>query len=340
MLAHTIHGARDLRLEAHDERALAADEVRLELAFGGICGTDIHYYNEGRVGNSIVRDPMILGHELSARVVDTGTQIDDIERGAPVVVDPSLPCGQCRQCIAGRTNLCAAMRYLGSAAFRPHTAGGFQQRPVVKRSQCIAVAADADLQLAALSEPYAIALHAISRANVSNANVLITGAGTVGTLVAFAARRAGAAALTITDLDNTALERARLLSGADTINVGETPLDSTATPLGPYDVAIEASGSTAAFNSALYNVAPGARVVQVGFVNGDGLDLNRLITGELEIHGAYRFVDEFETAVHAVIAEPNLKQVITSVFDFRDCEAAYAAAGDKSSNLKVLLQNS
>ncbi|MGB7757956.1 MAG: alcohol dehydrogenase catalytic domain-containing protein, partial [Salinisphaera sp.] len=189
MRAYVIHGQEDLRLEEVPEPSLGAHQVRLALAYGGICGSDLHYFADGRAGNSILRDPMVLGHELSGRVVEVGSAVTDLAVGTPVAVNPALSCDECRMCRAGRTNLCFSMRYMGSAAYRPHTEGGFAERPVVDRSQCVVLPETADLARAALAEPYSIAAHAVNRAGVAGARVLVTGGGTIGALTAIAALR-------------------------------------------------------------------------------------------------------------------------------------------------------
>ncbi|HET7314586.1 alcohol dehydrogenase catalytic domain-containing protein [Salinisphaera sp.] len=337
MRAYVIHGPQDLRLDDVPERDLGPREVRLALVYGGICGSDLHYVAEGRAGNSVLRDPMVLGHELSGRVVEAGSAVTDLAPGTPVAVNPALSCGACRMCRAGRTNLCFSMRYMGSAAYRPHTEGGFAERPVVDRDQCVILADDADLARAALAEPYSIAAHAVNRAGVAGARVLITGGGTIGALSAIAALRAGAARVTVADIQSGARERVAKLAGVDVLDAGNDDAIAALAADPAFDVAIEAAGAAAALNMAMSCVEPGARVVQVGFLPTSGIDLNLLITREIELLGSYRFVDEFDAAVAAVLADDRLAAAITGRHAFADAEAAFASAADKTRHLKVMI---
>lgn len=337
MRAYVIHGAKDLRLADHETLSLSPDEVRLALAYGGICGSDLHYYLEGRVGNSVVRDPMVLGHELSGWVTEAGTNVKGINVGTAVAVNPALPCHNCRMCEQERYNLCFHMRYMGSAAFRPHTQGGFVEQPIVHQNQCVPLPEGADLKRAALAEPYSIALHAINRANVNNARVLITGAGTIGTLVAIAARHAGAALITVSDVDPEALRRVGTLTSAATLDATDDAAVQAFEQAMSCDVAIEASGAAAALNMALRALQPGGRLVQAGFLPQTGFDLNQLITKEISLLGTYRFLDEFDTAVAEVVADDIFCDVITATFPFGETNTAFDAAANKTDNLKVML---
>ena len=128
-----LHGARDLRLEERPAAPLGPSQVRLQFGAGGICGSDLHYYYEGRVGDFAVREPLILGHEVAGEVIETGRDAGRVKLGDRVAVNPSLPCWQCRACQAGRTNLCRRMSFLGSAAVVPHIQGSFQEQLVVHR---------------------------------------------------------------------------------------------------------------------------------------------------------------------------------------------------------------
>ena len=115
-----LHGARDLRLEERAPAQLGPDQVRLRVGAGGICGSDLHYYFEGRVGDFALREPLILGHEVAGDVVEVGPAVARVRVGDRVAVDPSRPCWRCRACREGRPNLCARMSFYGSAAVFPH----------------------------------------------------------------------------------------------------------------------------------------------------------------------------------------------------------------------------
>jgi L-idonate 5-dehydrogenase len=115
-----LHAAKDLRLEERPIDRLGPGQVRIGFGAGGICGSDLHYYFHGRVGDFAVREPLILGHEMAGDVVETGPGVTRVRVGDRVAINPSLPCWQCRACQAGRTNLCRRMTFFGSAAVMPH----------------------------------------------------------------------------------------------------------------------------------------------------------------------------------------------------------------------------
>jgi L-idonate 5-dehydrogenase len=130
--ACVVHGAGDLRVEEVAPAEPGPGQVAVDIAFGGICGSDLHYYHDGRVGDFRVVEPMVLGHEVAGRVATAG---DGIAAGTPVAIHPATPCDACRECREGHRNVCANTRYLGSAARVPHVQGGFAQRIVVPAEQ-------------------------------------------------------------------------------------------------------------------------------------------------------------------------------------------------------------
>ncbi|WP_148252832.1 L-idonate 5-dehydrogenase [Aidingimonas lacisalsi] len=339
MKSYVIHGPRDLRIDEKEEHSLAEDEVRLGLAYGGICGSDMHYYQDGKVGHSIVKDPMVLGHELTAVVLEVGQSVNGVSVGDRVVINPSLPCGKCAMCRQGEENVCFNMKYLGSAAKRPHTQGAFDERPVVKDHQCVVLPANADLKLAALAEPYAIALHAANLGDVAGKRVLVTGAGTIGTLAAVAALEQGASEVHVSDIHQAALERVRKLADVRTLDARDVEERVVSGELAFFDVVLEASGAPQAFNTALKVLIPKGRLIQVGFLAPAELDMNSILTKELIIRGAYRFLNEFEKAVESVLAKPALVDAVSATYEFGVTDEAFEASLNKQQHLKVMIHH-
>ncbi|MDD8024046.1 MAG: L-idonate 5-dehydrogenase [Paracoccaceae bacterium] len=341
MRACVIRAAKDLCIQSWAEPELTTGEVRLDFAWGGICGSDLHYFQHGRVANSILREPMILGHEFSGYIREVGPGVVGLRPGMAVAVNPSRPCGRCDQCVAGLTHLCRNMRFMGSAAHFPHTHGGFCERPVVLAAQCIPLPEGVDLALAALSEPYAVALHAVALAQIpAGASVLVTGAGTIGSLVAVAARQAGAGRVIVTDIAEPALRRVHDVTGAETHLVGDAEASRAAeTAIGEVDVVLEASGVGAALDMAIRCIRPRGRIVQVGFLPPETkLSLAGLLIREATLIGAYRFLGEFDEAVRQITTGVvDLAPFVTARFGMDQAEDAFAAAADRTRNVKVLL---
>lgn len=342
MRACVVAGAGNLRIENVEERALEAGEVRLALAYGGICGSDLHYYRHGRVANSIIYQPMVLGHEFSATVVEIAPD-SALKPGDKVAVNPSKPCGECEYCRGNDNHLCQNMRFMGSAARRPHEMGGFNERPVVNEWQCIAVPADTDLRLLALCEPYAVALHGVSRAgDIRGLEVLVTGAGPIGILVALAARQAGAARVVITDIVDGALHKAAEIAGAIPVNVSTREGIAQVEELcgDRVTVVYEASGAPQAFALAMNCIRKKGIFVQVGFMPPDAqINTAPVLIKELSMTGAYRFSSEFDEAVRRVVSgEVDLSAMLTASYTFDDVLVAMDAAADKQNHVKVTLE--
>jgi L-idonate 5-dehydrogenase len=210
MLACTIHAKEDLRIETAATPAVGPGEVLVRLGAGGICGSDLHYYYEGRNGSFVIREPLIPGHEASGVVAAVGAGVTRVKEGDRIAVSPSHACGRCDYCRQGREQLCTSMKFLGSASLFPHVQGMFREYFVMGERQCYPVGGDVSLGELAFAEPLAVALHAINRGgDLLGKSVLITGAGTIGCLTVMAARLAGAAEVTVSDVLDRPLAKAR-----------------------------------------------------------------------------------------------------------------------------------
>jgi L-idonate 5-dehydrogenase len=338
-----LHAAKDLRLEERPSAPLQAGEVRLRFGAGGICGSDLHYYFHGRVGDFAVREPLILGHEVAGEVIETGARVSRVKAGDRVAVNPSLPCWQCRACQAGRTNLCARMTFFGSAAVMPHIQGAFQEQLTAHESQCFVVPPATPFAIAAMAEPLAVCLHAVQRAGaLFGAHVLITGSGPIGALTCIAARHAGTARITITDVADPPLAVALRVGADETVNVARAPdgIERYKTDRGQFDVAFEASGNPKALLTCLDCTRPGGRIVQLGMLpQGEiSLPLTKLTPKELDLVGTFRFHDAFGMAVEALVGgRLDVTPILTGTFHARERDAAFAAAADRERHMKVQL---
>ena len=172
-----IHAARDLRLESRDIVKPGPGEVLINVQAGGICGSDLHYYQHGGFGPIQLREPMILGHEVSGLVAALGAGIDNLEIGQLVAISPSRPCHSCSYCLQDQKNHCLNMQFYGSAMPFPHIQGAFQQQLIAGATQCVR-AEGLTASQAAMAEPLAVCLHAIAQAgDLRGKTVLITGCG-------------------------------------------------------------------------------------------------------------------------------------------------------------------
>jgi L-idonate 5-dehydrogenase len=334
--AIVIHGPKDLRIEDRPEDPLLPGQLRLRLATGGVCGSDLHYYNHGGFGAVRLKEPMILGHEVSAYVEDPGTTT--FAKGQLVAVSPSRPCGTCKFCLEGLPNQCLNMRFYGSAMPFPHIQGAFREVLVAYASQCVD-ATGLTAGEAAMAEPLAVTLHATRRAgDMLGKRVLITGCGPIGTLAILAARRAGAAEIVATDLSDFTLSLASKVGADRVINTGKDP-DALATysaDKGYFDVLYECTGVAAALAAGIAALRPRGVILQLGLGGDMTLPMMAITAKELDLRGSFRFHPEFATGVGLMQKGLiDVKPLITHTVALDRAEDAFRLASDRTQAMKA-----
>jgi L-idonate 5-dehydrogenase len=336
MLTCRIHAKEDLRIEPADDPDIGPGQVLIRLGAGGICGSDLHYYFEGRNGSFVIREPLIPGHEASGVVAKVGAGVTRVKPGDKIAVSPSHACGNCDYCREGREHLCRNMRFLGSASLYPHVQGMFCEYFVMGERQCYPVAGDISLGELAFAEPLAVALHAVNRGpSLMGKSVLITGAGTIGCLTVIAARLAGARQITVSDVLENPLSTATAV-GADRTIRADRDADALATP--QFDVAYEVSGSFAALKACVAAVKRGGTVVQVGTLPHEPLPfvVNEIMGKELDLKGAFRWGIEFDWAVDYLSSRRvDVRPLLSGQFPLQDAVKAFELAKDKTRSTKV-----
>jgi L-idonate 5-dehydrogenase len=341
MKACVIYGARDLRLEERQDETLGPRAVRVRVRAGGICGSDLHYFFDGRNGDFVIKEPLIPGHEFAGEVEAVGPEVSRLRPGDRVAVNPSSPCGTCRYCRQGRENLCRRVIFLGSASRFPHVQGGFRESFTVEERQALPVGRTLPFTTAAFAEPLSIALHSVARAgSLFGKSVLVTGAGPIGQLVMLCAKRAGAGRLVVTDLVDQPLATARKLGADAAINVakGTGDLLDYAAALDGFEVVFECVGHPSALKSAIEAAAPGATIVQVGLQPAGEVPLlaSRAMSKELDWKNVFRFADEFPHAVEALDRGLiDVGPLLTATVPAAEAAKGFALARDRTQSLKV-----
>ncbi|MEU7744095.1 L-idonate 5-dehydrogenase [Nonomuraea sp. NPDC049158] len=339
MKSAVVHGPGDLRIDERPEPVAGQGQVLLAMEWGGICGSDISYWKNGASGTAVLKHPLVLGHEVAGRIAGLGTGVSGLAVGQPVTVHPAELVGDGRlpDRLAGRTNLYPQVRYFGSAAFDPHTDGGFSEYRVVRAAQIRPLPEGVDTERGALAEPLAVAMHAVHRAgDLRGKTVLVNGSGSIGSLVVAAAKHRGAATVIASDISATSLTVARAMGADETVDVsGDATL--------PQDVELvfEASGSPAALGSVLRATARGGTLVQVGSLPGTAVSaaLGDLVTREITWIGSYRFAEEIDEALSAMRDGLDVSPIISHRFDLdRAAEALAIAADPASGSGKVMLR--
>lgn len=336
-----IHAPKDLRIESVAAIAPGPRDVRVAIEAGGICGSDLHYFNHGGFGTVRLKEPMVLGHEIAGTVVEVGSAVGAVTAGMRVAVNPSQPCNECSYCHEGMRNHCVNMRFLGSAMRFPHVQGGFRQSLTVDAAQVVPILDAMTMAEAAMAEPLAVCLHAARRAgSLMGKRVLVTGCGPIGALMVLVAAHAGAADIIVTDISDFPLTLARRIGASRTINIAAEPdgLKDYATDKGTIHVLFEASGHPSALTGALAAIRPGGIIVQLGLGGDVTLPINTLVAKEIELRGTFRFDPEFALAVELMSKNlVDVKPLITQSLHFDEASKAFETAGDRSKAMKVQL---
>ena len=336
-----IHGPLDLRIEDYPLDNLETNQVEINVAIGGICGTDLHYYKHGGFGQIKLREPMILGHEVSGFISKIGSNVKKLSIGQLVSVSPSRPCNKCIFCLNGNQIQCINMKFYGSAMPFPHIQGAFREILIAEDYQCVP-ADGLSSEEAAMAEPLAVCLHAIKQAgNIFGQKVLITGSGPIGTLCVAASRRAGAEEIIVTDISKNALRFAKSVGADRVINVLEEhdELKNYESNKGYFDIAIECSGSEQGISDSINCLKPRGTLIQLGLGGDAVIPLVLVTTKELNLRGSFRFHSEFELAVNMMKKKLiNVNPLITHKVDFKSAKKGFELAlNNDEQSMKVQL---
>ena len=338
MKAIVAHAAKDLRIENHPRPKPGAGQVLIRMKAGGICGSDLHYYNHGGFGPITLKEPMVLGHEVSGVIETLGADVSGLKPGQLVAVSPSRPCGACTFCHDGLPNHCLNMRFYGSAMPFPHIQGAFQEWLVADVAQC-AVADGLTATEAAMAEPLSVVLHAAKQAgDLLGKKVLVTGCGPIGLLAVLVARAAGAAKIVATDITDFTLEAARKVGADVTHNVADNAdaLNAYSGGKGHFDVLFECTGVGPVVASTIPALRPRARMVQLGLGGDMTLPVQAMTAKELTFTGSFRFHAEFFNAVDLMRSgRLDVKPLVTHILPLADTIKAFDLASDRTRALKI-----
>jgi L-iditol 2-dehydrogenase len=332
--AAVLYAPGDLRIEDRDVPEPGPREVLVEVAAVGVCGSDVHYYEHGRIGSFVVRDPMVLGHEASGRVARLGPGASKHEVGDRVALEPGVPCGRCRECRAGRYNLCRDVRFFAT----PPIDGAFANFVTIHEDFAFPLPGSVSDEAGALMEPLSVGIWACQKAGISAGDrVLVTGAGPIGLLAAQAARAFGATEITVTDVNPARLGVAERTGATRTIDVSETALEDAGLEA---DALIECSGHPASVKAGITVLRPAGTAVLVGMgPEEEGtVPLALIQSRELWLTGTFRYANTYPRAI-ALAAEGrvDLEAIITGHHDLEEAEAALRAGREDATAVKVMV---
>jgi len=332
--AAVLYGPHDLRVEEIEVPTPGPSEVLVEVAAVGICGSDVHYYTHGRIGEFVVRAPMVLGHEVAGLVIACGARVRRHRVGDRVCLEPGVPCGACRECRAGRYNLCRDVRFFAT----PPVDGACANYVAIHEDFAFSLPAGLSDEAGALIEPLAVGVWACWKAKVTGGDhVLVTGAGPIGLIAMQVALAMGATQVTITDVNPRRLECARQMGATAAVDVTATSLASLEFEA---DALIECSGNAGALVDGINALRPAATAVAVGMQPDPStvVPLDRLQIREITLTGTFRYANAYPAAINlAAAGRVDLDALVTGRFTLDESERALRAGEDDPGSIKAVV---
>jgi L-iditol 2-dehydrogenase len=333
-VAAVLHAPGDVRIEQRPIPEPGPREVLVEVRAVGVCGSDVHYFEHGRIGDHVVRAPLVLGHESSGVVAGVGSGVRRHSVGDRVALEPGVPCGACRECRAGRYNLCPEVRFFAT----PPVDGAFANYVTIHEDFAFPLPAGLTDEEGALMEPLSVAIWACRKGQVGpDTGVLVTGAGPIGQLAVQVAAALGATELTVTDVNPHRLRVASERGASRTVDVSRTPLAEAGVEA---DVLLECSGHPDAVREGVRALRPAGRAVMVGMGPTDEMAIPMAVVQnrELWLTGTFRYANTYPAAIAlAAAGRVNLRAIITGRFALEDTEAALRAGREDPASIKPLV---
>ncbi|HEY1620715.1 MAG TPA: NAD(P)-dependent alcohol dehydrogenase [Streptosporangiaceae bacterium] len=322
----------ELVLRERPVPAPGAGQVLVRVRSVGVCGSDVHYFEHGRIGDFVVRQPLVLGHEVSGVIAAVGPGIDGGRVGSRVAIEPGAACGTCGPCKAGRYNLCPDMRFFAT----PPVDGALAEYVCVRADLAYDLPASVSDDAAALLEPLSVGIWATGKAGVTvGDSVLIAGAGPIGLVTTQLARARGATTIVVTDIAPDRLAAARRHGATEAVLAGDGPAGdgpagdglAGAGPADGFDAFIDCSGAPAAIGAGVRSLRPAGVAVLVG-MGPDELTLPfaLLQQRELTITGTFRYANTWPAAIAlAASGAVDVDALVTDRYPLAEAARALAA---------------
>lgn len=334
MRASVLTAPRTIELQERPVPRPGPDEALVRVGSVGVCGSDVHYYEHGRIGAMVVDGPLVLGHEVGGTIVEVGEAVDPRRVGERVALEPQRPCRRCRQCKTGHLNLCPDMQFFAT----PPVDGAFCDYVTLPADFAHPVPDSISDAAVGLLEPLSVGLWANRKGGTTAGHrVFVTGAGPIGAVAALAARALGATEVVVSDPVESRRRRITDLTGAETV---DPTAGFDASGIGA-DVFLECSGATPAMRDGLAALRPGGTAVMVGHgAETMELPVMDLQVREITLTGIFRYVDTWPVAISLVAAgRVDLDALVTARFGLDDVEAALTSDADPMSMKSVVVVN-
>jgi L-iditol 2-dehydrogenase len=317
------------------------NEALIKVHCIGICGSDIHYYEHGKIGRYEVKEPIILGHELAGIVVKIGKYVTEVAEGDRVAVEPGVTCGTCGYCKSGRYNLCPDVIFMAT----PPVDGAWAEYVTVRSDFLFKLPDEMSFEEGALLEPLSVGFHAMRRGKVGPQDrVFVTGLGPIGLLAIQAAKMYGVTEIYGSDVVPFRRQLATEMGVTAVIDPMNENVNNRLAELTNgkgIDVIIETSGNARAVSDTLKQVNRGGRVVLVGLptVSDIPIDIPHLIDSEIDVYGVFRYANTYPAAIQALSrSNLNIEKIITHKYSLDDVKKAVEVARtQKDTSIKVII---
>jgi L-iditol 2-dehydrogenase len=333
MKASVLQGPGKITVEERERPTPGHDQVLVRVGSVGVCGSDTHYFDHGRIGRFVVEQPLVLGHEASGVVVEVGPGVSALAPGQRVSVEPGVPDMTCVHCLSGRYNLCPNMRFFAT----PPIDGAFAEYVVAHQAFAHPVPDGVSDDAAALLEPLSVGVWACRKGGVTaGSRVLVTGAGPVGLVSVQTALAFGATEVIVSDVNPERLALARELGATLAVDARTEPVQSLAAAP---QILLECSGYPPAIGDGIRALDRAGRAVLVG-MGGDEVPLPLAVVQEREltVTGTFRYANTWPTAIALVASgRVNLDRLVTGHFGLADVEAALTAGRRDPSSVKAVV---
>lgn len=327
------------------ERAIpqpADNEVLVKLEYVGICGSDMHYYETGRIGDYVVEPPFVLGHEPGGTVVEVGKNVTHLKPGDRVALEPGKTCGHCEFCREGKYNLCPDVVFFAT----PPVDGVFQEYVAHEAGLCFKLPENVDTMEGALIEPLAVGFHAANQGGAhAGQTAVVFGSGCIGLVSMMSLKAEGVSKVYVVDIMQKRLDKALELGATGVINSKETDVQKEVERLTDgkgADLVIETAGMEITTRQAIHIAKKGATIVLVGYSKSGEmtLPLSLALDKELTFKTVFRYRHIYPMAIEAVASgKVNLKGIVTNIFDFDDIQNAMDnSVQDKANIVKAVVK--
>ncbi|HEV7677020.1 MAG TPA: NAD(P)-dependent alcohol dehydrogenase [Candidatus Dormibacteraeota bacterium] len=334
MRAAVLRGPGDVAIEERPVPRPGPAQVVVRVRSVGVCGSDAHYYEHGRIGRFVVEAPLVLGHEASGEVVELGPDVTRLTVGQRVAIEPGVPDLTCEQCLAGRYNLCPDMRFFAT----PPIDGALAEYVVVHEAFAHPVPEVISDDAAALLEPLSVGLWACRKARViAGDRVLVTGAGPIGLVSVQAALAFGATEVTVSDVNPARLALAKELGATEVLDARESRLSDLPRPP---QVLLECSGYAPVIAEAIRALDRAGRAVLVGMGSDEvALPLSVVQEHELELMGTFRYANTWPVAIALVASgRIDLDRLVTGTYRLDQTEEALVAGRRDPQSVKAVIR--